>query len=44
MNEKVNCTMEEINLMCVYDTDNRYILIEEMETPFHSLRTGKCVP
>lgn len=31
MNEKVNCTMEEINLMCVYDTDNRYILIEEME-------------
>ena len=31
MNEKMTYTMEEINLMCIYDTSDRYILVEEME-------------
>ena len=27
----MNYTVEEINLMCIYDTSDRYILIGEME-------------
>ena len=31
MNKTMNYTVEEINLMCIYHTDDRYILIKEME-------------
>ena len=32
MSKTMNYTVEEINLMCIYHTSDRYILIKEMET------------
>ena len=41
MSERMNYTMEEINLMCIYDTSDRYILIREMETVLPFIKGGE---
>lgn len=38
MSKTRNFTVEEINLMCIYHTSNRYILIREMETALPFVR------
>ena len=43
MSERMNYTMEEINLMCIYDTSDRYILIREMETVLPFIKGGEIV-
>lgn len=38
MSKTMNFTVEEINLMCIYHTSDRYILIKEMETALPFVR------
>lgn len=38
MSKAMNYTVEEINLMCIYNTSDRYILIKEMETALPFVR------
>ena len=41
MSKTMNYTVEEINLMCIYQTDDRYILIKEMEAALPFVRDGE---
>lgn len=44
MSKTMNYTVEEINLMCIYHTSDRYILIKEMETAPLCQRRGDAYP
>ncbi len=41
MNKTKNYTVEEINLMCIYDTSDRYILNKEMEAALPFVRDSE---